>query len=212
MKTIKLFILLLVSALTAHAQTADKMAILKKAITLLDSAKSNKQYTHAAGYFEQIADASQQQWLTQYYAGYSTIMTAITSEGTMEAKDALYNKAMGYVNKADALTPNNSEVYVLKGYITFMKMSVDPQVRAMQMIPEADDYLAKAVKLNPENPRAYLIRGQNFFYTPQMFGGGKDVAKPLLITGTQKFAAPLDENFMPTWGKVRCAVLLQACK
>lgn len=119
---------------------------------------------------------------------------------------------MSYTNRADALLPNNSEIYVLKGYIIFMKMSVEPQQRAMQMIPEADEYLAKAVKLNPENPRAYLIRGQNAFYTPQMFGGGSDVAKPMLITSTEKYTRQTVKGLEPAWGKARCAVLLKQCE
>ncbi len=202
-----------IAAFTVRAQTSAKLtAALKKGMPLLDSAKTTEQYTRAAKYFENVANAEQKEWLPQYYTAYSYILAGINSKGTEEAKDALYNKALTYIAKANALTPNNSEVYVLKGYATFMKMSVEPQARAMQMIPEADEYLVKATQLDSDNPRAYLVRGQNTFYTPQMFGGGKDLAKPLLTASAGKYAKATVKGLEPNWGKTRCAVLLKKCE
>ncbi|MEO7046664.1 MAG: hypothetical protein ABI091_15270, partial [Ferruginibacter sp.] len=48
----------------------------------------------------------------------------------------------------------------------------------------------------------YLLEAENKFYTPQAFGGGKEVAKPLFETANKLY-----ENFKPetslspTWGK-----------
>ena len=200
-------------AFYAKAQKpADYTSELKKGIALTDSAKTAEQYSQAAFYFDKIAGTYSKEWLVQYYSAYSNLLAGIRGTGTEEAKDAQYDKVLSYVAKADALKPDNSEIYLLKGYATFMKMSVESQARAMQMIPEADEYLLKAIKLNPENPRAFLIRGQNMFYTPQMFGGGKDVAKPLLTTGTDKFAKEAAKGLEPAWGKARCAALLKQCE
>ena len=202
---------MLVTAFTTQAQTANPTATLQKGIQLLDSAKTSEQYLQAAGYFQNIATANKKQWLPQYYSAYSNLMAAINSKATNDLKDDLYDKAMLYTSKADSLAPQNSEVYVLKGYITFMKMSVEPQARAMQMIPEADTYLIKATTLDPENPRAYMVRGQSAYFTPEMFGGGKDVAKPLLSTGVEKYNKQVAKDALPSWGRARCALLLQQC-
>jgi hypothetical protein len=123
----------------------------------------------------------------------------------------LYDKALGYAEKADALKPANSEILILKGYITFMKMSVMPQQRAMAMIPEANKLLGKASAIDPENPRAYLVRGQDTFYTPEAFGGGKANAKSLLVTAAEKFKNQKPTGFEPAWGARRCQYLLQQC-
>ncbi|MFD1256323.1 hypothetical protein ACFQ3S_05900 [Mucilaginibacter terrae] len=212
MKALKLFILMLLTAFATYAQKPTSFTVdLKKGITLIDSAKTADQYAQAATYFDKMAITQPKEWLVQYYSAYSNLLMGIRGTGNEEMKDAIYNKALGYVAKADALQPNNSEIYVLKGYLTFMKMSIESQTRAMQMIPEADEYLVKAIKLNPENPRAYLVRGQNTFYTPQMFGGGKKEAKPILAAGVEKFAIQNIKGLEPAWGKARCATLLKQC-
>ena len=213
MKTLKLILLLLLVNFAVQAQSSSKLiASLKKGISMLDSAKTSDHYLTAAKYFEGVSITVPKEWLPLYYSAYSNLVAGVTGKAAnAEAKDAIYDKAMSYINKADALQPNNSEIYVLKGYITFMKMSVQPQARAMQMIPEAEGYLLKAKELNPENPRAYLLLGQNTFYTPQMFGGGKDLAKPLLITAMQKFAKQTVKGAEPAWGEARCAALLKQC-
>jgi tetratricopeptide (TPR) repeat protein len=213
MKTLKLILVLLLINFAVQAQNPGKLTVsLKKGVTMLDSAKISEQYLAAAKYFEGLSSTEPKEWLPLYYSAYSNLVAGVTGKAAnAEAKDAVYDKAMSYINKADALQPNNSEIYVLKGYITFMKMSVQPQARAMQMIPEAEGYLLKAKELNPENPRAYLLLGQNTFYTPQMFGGGKDLAKPLLTTAMQKFAKHTIKGAEPAWGQTRCAALLKQC-
>ena len=45
--------------------------------------------------------------------------------------------------------------------------------RYMQYGPIAEQALQKAIKLNPENPRIYLLQGQDKFYTPEQYGGSK---------------------------------------
>jgi tetratricopeptide (TPR) repeat protein len=214
MKALNLFIILLLATFTLNAQTSTKLtAALKKGIMMLDSAKTEAQYAQAATYFNHLADADSKEWLAQYYAAYSNLLTGIHSKSnSTEVKDGIYDKAFTYLSRAEVLSPKNSEVYVLKGYITFMKMSVEPQQRAALMMPEAEVYMQQAIQYNPQNPRAYLIAGQNAFYTPQMFGGGKDVAKPILTKGMQTYSKQTATGAEPCWGKVRCADLLKQCE
>ncbi|MES2827939.1 MAG: hypothetical protein V4687_07285 [Bacteroidota bacterium] len=210
MKTIKLLTLLILLSLKGFTQTSDKLtAALQKGLVMIDSAKGDQDYGNAANYFERIATAEQNQWLPQYYTAFCQLHTAMIGKQTTEIKDALYDKALVFVAKADELSPNNSEVYALKGYIIFMKMSLSPQARAMTMIPQAGSLIGKAIALNPENPRAYLLMGQNTFYTPEAFGGGKLKAKPTLETAKAKFDAEKATGLNPSWGKSRCAALLQ---
>jgi tetratricopeptide (TPR) repeat protein len=199
-------------ASTSVAQkNSSSSADLSQGIARIDSAKTTEQTAQAAAYLTQLAGTDAQNWLAQYYAAYSTLLKGIRWADN-EQKDDIYDQAMNYTLKADQLQPNNSEVYVLKSYITFMKMAVEPTARAMQMMPEAETYINKAIELNPENPRAYLIKGQNAFYTPGMFGGGKDVAKPILVTADTKFAKATINKGQPNWGRARCTTLLKQCE
>ena len=66
----------------------------------------------------------------------------------------------------------------------------------------ANQAIEKAIMLNAENPRAYLQRGISLFYTPEMFGGGKDKAMPVLEMAGKKFAAfKPASSIEPNWGK-----------
>lgn len=209
MKTLQTTIVLLLLTLSSFAQ-GDKFTIaMQKGLTQLDSAKTSADYTNAANYFERIATAEKQQWLAQYYTSFCNLHIALTGQQDEETKDALYDKAMEFADKADGLMPNNSEIYALKAYITFMKMAVAPQARAMSMIPKANALADKAIALDATNPRAYLMKGQNLFYTPEMFGGGKDKAQPILLTAKEKFATATVAGLLPKWGKGRCETLLK---
>jgi tetratricopeptide (TPR) repeat protein len=210
MKTLTLSLLLFIGALTLKAQSADQYnAAMQKGLSMIDSANTSEQFTAAANLFERVATAATHQWLAQYYAGYCKMLSAVLGKQTNDIKDALYDKAMNYAEKAKALKPNSSDISVLEGYITFMKMAVAPQERAMIMVPKADALLGEAMVLDPENPRVYLVKGQDAFYTPEAFGGGKGKAKEFLIIASDKYKKNKPTGFEPRWGAKRCEELLR---
>jgi tetratricopeptide (TPR) repeat protein len=210
MKTIKLLTIVVLFSFKGFTQNNEKLNLaLQKGLVMIDSAKGEQGFQDAANYFERIASAEQKQWLPAYYTAFCQLHTALLGKQNMETKDAIYDKALTFVEKADAIIPDNSEIYALKGYIVFMKMSLAPQSRAMTMIPKATDIIGKSIALNPENPRAQLMLGQTTFYTPEAFGGGKVKAKPLLETAKEKFNKETNTILNPSWGKSRCLALLQ---
>ena len=81
------------------------------------------------------------------------------------------------------------------------RMMVDPMSRYMSYGIAAADALAKAKSLNPENPRVFLLEGQDKYYTPEQYGGSKSEAKQLFEEAKKKFESfkPAD-SIAPTWG------------
>ena len=200
-------------AIAAQAQSgANYLAAMKKGLANFESDTSATQILQSANYFERIAQAEPKEWLPLYYAAYCNMIVAINGKMSNAQKDALYDKAIALTQNADKLGADKSEVATLMGYITFMKMAVDPSARAMTMIGEANKYLDLAISLNPENPRAYFVRGQNTFYTPVAFGGGGVNAKPYLAKGVEKYNKENVTGIAPSWGKGRCEALLSQCK
>lgn len=182
---------------------------LEKNIIFLDTAKSAVSQAEITTRFDQLANADSQNWLVAYYAAYSQLLLGIRGQQDQETKDEIYDKALHYLTKADSLSPNNSEVYVMKAYAVFMKMSVYPQKRAMTMIVESNQLIEKAIALDPENPRAYFIKGQTSFYVPEMFGGGKPAAQVSLTAAKEKFEKFRAKPLFPNWGKLRTDELLK---
>lgn len=212
MKLIQLnaIVLLLLVSLTSFAQSEKYQLAMGKGLQLLQSAKSPDEFAAAANHFERIARAENTQWLPSYYASYCNLIAGLV--GKKENMDPLLDKALGQIAKADSLSAGNSEIYTVRGYIEFMKMSIDPMNR-MSFMKSAAASLDKAIALNPENPRPYLVKGQNLFYTPAAFGGGKEAAKPLLEKAAAKFGTfKPDSSMAPNWGKERNNELLAQCK
>jgi hypothetical protein len=93
------------------------------------------------------------------------------------------------------------------------RIGVDPMSRGMKFGMEASKLLTQAKEKNPANPRIYLLMGQNKFYTPEAFGGGKKAAAEYFTLAVEKFAAfkPVDE-LSPTWGLESAQKMLEQCK
>jgi hypothetical protein len=155
--------------------------------------------------FERIGDAEKTKWLPYYYAALTQVNAAFMM--SMEKPDAaktdpIADKAEALLSKAEALTKDNSEIYVVKKMIATLRMMADPMNRYMQYGPKAEEALQTAMKLNPENPRVYMLQAQDKFYTPEQFGGSKEEAKKLFELSNKKFetfkpATSLD----PNWGR-----------
>lgn len=213
MKTLtKTFLIVcLLMSTRLFAQTDAYQSAMKTGLVLLSSSRSSENFIAAANHFERIANAENKQWMPIYYSAYANLTAGLLSDD-ITLKDQYFEKALAQVEKADLISAGNSEIYTLKGYAQFMKMSVDPQNR-FSLIGEANASLGKAKQLDPENPRPHFVQGQNTFYTPEAFGGGKAMAKPMLAEAVKRY----DQNtpstdLAPGWGAERAKTLLEQCK
>ena len=126
--------------------------------------------------------------------------------------DTYCDKAEGFLKKADSLSPNNSEIYTLKAQIASARISVSPMTRGQKYGTMAGEIREQAKKMDPTNPRPYFLEGTGFYYTPPMFGGGKDKAKPsferaLTLFDTFKPAS----SIAPHWGRKGTERFLKLC-
>lgn len=192
--------------ITVMAQNEKYTKAMEAKVLAMDTTRSIDGLTELANSFERIANAEKKEWLPFYYAalahvnsGYYMMQNIKENGGKI---DAVADKAEVMINGAEALSKNNSEIYVVKKMIATLRMQVDPMSRFAQYGPKATEALATAKKLNPENPRIYLLEGQDKFYTPEQFGGSKTEAKKLFETAMLKFDTFKPESTIhPTWGK-----------
>ena len=73
------------------------------------------------------------------------------------------------------------------------------------LIPQA---MNAAVTLGPTNPRVWLLRGIQSFYTPIQYGGGLPVAETQLNRAIELFATDNPAPPAPAWGKAEAYVWL----
>jgi hypothetical protein len=81
------------------------------------------------------------------------------------------------------------------------------------MGPKAAEALEMAKKLDPSNPRIYLLEGQDRFFTPEQFGGSKAEAKKLFEECLLKFDAFRPATAIdPQWGRSQASYFLTQFK
>ncbi len=196
---------------TVMAQSEKYVKAMENLVPAIDTAHSIDALTDLANSFERIANAEKTQWLPYYYAALCYVSKAnmLFVAQKPEQIDPLMDKAEPLLAKAEELQKNNSEIYLLKKMFNSCKMMADPMSRYMTYGPPAAEALETAKQLNPENPRVYLLEGQDKFYTPEQYGGSKEEAKKLWAEAEKKFAAFKPESSIhPTWGMPQLKYML----
>lgn len=221
MKKFFLILFMSVSSAALLAQSNDKFVkAMEQKLAGFDSVRSTAGLQEQANSFERIAEAEKNQWLPYYYAalsnvnlGFNYAIEAGPMGGNAEKVDPIADKAEKLINKAEALSKDNSEIYLVKKLIASLRMLGDVMNRYMTYGPVAAEALATAKKLNPENPRIYVLEGTDQFNTPEQYGGSKTEAKRLLEEALKKFETFKPESSIhPTWGLAQAKYFLSQIK
>ncbi|OYX24019.1 MAG: hypothetical protein B7Z16_01250 [Algoriphagus sp. 32-45-6] len=198
---------------SAFANDPAYESAMKKQIQAMKTIQSPEESQAVANGFLRIAEVKNTEWLPLYYAAYLQAIAAFRFDIN---KDQYFDQAMELVTKADKITPNNSEITALKGFIIMGKLSVDPMSRGQELSPLAMQTFGKAIALDKENPRATTLMAQMELGMAQFFGSGPEKACGLARVGLELFAkeeAKVTEDYLlPTWGKREAEQVAGACK
>ncbi len=195
-----------------YAQDAKYMQAMEKNVVIVDSAKDVSAYQSAYNAFERIGNANPKEWLPLYYQSFCQVMIGLRQEENGK-KDEYFDSAEKLADRADSISKDNSEIMVLKSFIKSMMISVDPMSRGQRLGMQSGMLTGKAMQLDSENPRAYLLKGSGLMYTPPQYGGGKDKALPVLEEAVAKFKSFKPTSpIMPHWGEARAHSMLEQCK
>lgn len=195
---------------TAFAQTAYEKTMTEK-ISKVETAKTADELTALTNDFDRIGTKENSQWLPYYYAAYSTIQKGrvLMKTGKTADLDPVAEQAENYIAKAEALSPNNAEIYILKKITSGFRMMVDPMSRYMQEAPIAQNALSKAKELDPENPRITVLLAEDAYFTPEQYGGSKPKGVELFKKSLEQFAAYKPKTALdPNWGKAEAEYFL----
>lgn len=211
MKTLVILITVTLFSITSFAQNEKYVSSMKASIEQMFEAKSIADYQKAANKFEMIGKKESSEWLPQYYGAQCYIlMSFVEKDG--DRKDELLDKAQNFIDNALKIKENESELYVLQGWLHQGRIMVSA-MRGMKYSMLASRAFEKAKELNPENPRIYYLKGHNVYGTPAMFGGGAEKALPLFKTAKEKYDAFKPENeIWPSWGKESNEKMLASCE
>ena len=203
-----LFVFILLIQLPTQAQSINQSKALEAAVMQFNQTNSPSSYTQLFLKFEQLYSLDKTNWLIPYYAGMTRSIMCLLKMGD---RDALANDALLWVGRAKSIMPND-EVYCAESLAYTAKMSVNPALRWLAYEGKVKNALSLAKRLNPNNPRAYLLEANIQQKLPFIFGGGCKSAKPLIQKAELCFNVQTKGSSVePSWGIQSLVKLKKAC-
>ncbi|MBK6382969.1 MAG: hypothetical protein IPF69_05765 [Chitinophagaceae bacterium] len=220
MKNLFSFVIATMMMTTLFGQNEKYIKAMEANVAKVDSNNSVEGWKELANSFERIAVAEKTQWEPYYYAAFANVMAGTLSMpqdggfGDNSAiTDPMADKAEQLINKAAEIGKDNSEIYCVKKLVFGLRMMGNPMARFMTEGAKATEALEKAKAMNPNNPRIYILEGQDKFYTPEQFGGSKEEAKKLFEKANEIFMTTKPgSSIEPQWGRGQVAYFLSQLK
>lgn len=216
MKKFTLFSLLFCLLALSNIRADDfSDAIVKSKKKLLEAANKNDKAAmlKVRGDFERILQLKKNEWLVNYYLAMTDFML---SYNAMDAKNnddlkKYTESSLALLDKSTDANDEFAEAWILKMAVNSNRWIYDFQ-KMNDIIGKLTEAKDKAKKLDPDNPRFYLVDGTNTYYTPENFGGGADAAMPQLEKSWELFGTfkPKDDTY-PDWGKDQAAGMIALC-
>ncbi len=202
--TFTFFVFLLVPFLL-HAQTEIQEPILKGNEMLRQAFNnwSDTDFLKSRAYFERLFNISEEQdsWLIHYYIGFSD--WRLSTFYIQQDKDRalqFVDEGIDHLEQCIELKSNFADAHNLLASLYSNKIGLKP-ILGMTLGPKSGLQIGKAMKLDESNPRNYLIAGISAFFTPKIFGGGKDKAKEHFEKAIACFdTTNVSGQELPDWG------------
>ena len=195
-----------------HAATADAFTqLLVGVIAEQNDAATPADVLAVQAKLERAVAAAPTAWEPRYYQARGFIKLGFGGS-TDAQKDQYFDQAQAALDAAKKLKTapaDQAELLVLQAYVYQGRIMVSPMTRGPVYTGRVHEALGQAKALAPDNPRVYLLLGNDMYFRPAMFGGGADKARPFFekaqaLFATFQPATPLS----PTWGAGNATAVL----
>lgn len=212
MKTMKTFFTLFFCLFTLSllAQNSRFEQALQSSISELRTAESVPELQQVANKLERISQAEEGEWLPNYYLAYAYLQMAAKSK-EKEATRFL-ELSQQQLDKLQETAPQNSEVLALQGYKHMIYVAADPANRGAAYTPRTMEAFQRAIGLDANNPRAYLLMGQMQYGVANFFGSPTTEACQLIQRANQLFEEEEESALLPRWGKEAAVASSRMCE
>jgi hypothetical protein len=173
---------------------------------------SVEDYQNLANKFRVIANVETEEWLPLYYEAQCYIMISFMNGLSAQEKDAYLEKASSILDQMNEMAPHEAEIKVLEAFYLTGSLVVNPPQRAMNTTPLIHSAIAKALAMEPNNPRAIFLRISNEMGTASYFGEDTEPycaqARELLQNwDSYELRSPIH----PNWGKEEVEGIVNSC-
>jgi tetratricopeptide (TPR) repeat protein len=211
MKTLTLTLLLAMN-FAARATDDKYIEVMSKHIDALYKSHTPDEMQKAVNAFDRVANVEKEKWEPLYYSAFGNVQLA-NEEKEAAKKDGYLDLALASIEKAKTITPNNSEVIAMEGFIHMIRVTVSPAERGQQYSSKAFEAYQKALTINPNNPRALALMAQMEFGMAEYFKSPTTSACATAAKSIEKFETSKPESpLSPMWGKGMTEDLKAKCK
>jgi hypothetical protein len=193
------------SLLTAQTQFEQGMG---KAMQLWGEGKDSE----AVATFERIASVEKTNWLPNYYIAFVNTISAFNTKDK-EKVNALLTKAQDAIDNASLISPNNAEIMVVQAMLYTAILVQDPMTNGQKYSGLVMEQYAKALVINPNNPRAVFSKAEFEIGGAKYWGTDTKPMCDAIAKSIELFANFKPETqFHPKWGADRAKEALENCK
>lgn len=176
------------------------------------SCSSVEDFQDLANKFRVIANVEKEEWLPLYYEAQCYIMISFTGELSPEERDSYLDKASSIIDRMEEMAPQEAEIKVLEAFYLTGSLVVNPPQRSMTTTPQIQAAIAKALSLDPGNPRARFLSISNEYGTASYFGSDtapicEKAAQLLMEWDSYEIKSPIH----PNWGKAETEGIVRGC-
>lgn len=208
MRTLIIFLCLL-SAIAPKAQPANFETSITDAANYFNHIANETQYSIALKQFKALSYTYPKEWLPKYYAALVQFKIALLSKNDMDDQADI---AIDWINKCKQLQIND-EILCAESLAYTIKMQVNPAWRWFSYKDRIYGSLEKAKKINPNNPRIYVLEASLQYNLPKVLGGGCHKALPLAKQAEKLLNLEVGKRkYLPSWGFTSIHEILVNCK
>lgn len=210
-KTILVFTALIIAA-TSFAGGIRYQKTMGKTLAGFGEAQTVEEYRELGNKFLRIAEAEKHEWLPYYYHAQCYILMSFDNNIKPAQKDEYLAEASGSVDKLLELAPNESETYVMQGFLYTATLMVDPMSRGQKYSAMSAQSIGRALGIEPENPRARYMQIANEMGTANFFGKEiSEICGRAQVLWDEWDDYKLKSRIHPRWGKGQLAGILKQC-
>ncbi len=160
--------------------------------------------------FERALAQDKDNYLYHYYLGYADYRLTILHEDK-EKKSQYIEDGIEHLTRSIELKEDFSDSHALLSSLYGAKIDAEPAL-GMTLGPKAGKEVSTAMKIDPTNPRPYLVDGISKYHTPPIWGGGVDKAMASLLKAISLYVSgPTPDSLMPDWGHDEAHIWLGNC-
>ena len=150
--------------------------------------------------FERMLTMKQKEFLVHYYIALASQNLYYLIYDNEEQKAELIKNAIEHLELSIKSNKKFAESWILLANMYGLKIGVDSK-NTISLSKKQKKALRTALKLEPENPRRFLVSGRSAYFTPKAFGGGMEKAEKDLLQALELFSSYVAKSkAYPIWG------------